>query len=697
MNQMFSGLPRRIDLALEPPFPLGRLTVSPASLEVRGAGEVETLEPRVMQVLVALHRRRGEPVSREELSEFCWEGRIVGDDALNRAISRLRKALAAEPAAAVDTIPKVGYRLRVEGASPQKAAAVEATDAWAAGPKRKTWAWAAAIAAALALAGGGALMLRSPQAVSAGVRPLTRDPGSETYPAVSPDGRQLAFVAGKGFWTPRDLFLTSLSVGEGAPMRLTSTEADEASPAWSPDGTRLAFVRHAEGEPCALVVMTLPGGAEREVARCQRDTEPQIDWLNDRELVFTDQTVSGVPRSLRAVDISSGAVRVLTRPPADLIGDTAPATSPDGKWVAFRRTAGIGNDDLFLLEVRTGAVRPLTKGGWKAAGFDWSADSRTVFLTANVGGDFGLWSVDAQDPKAPTRVSPGLTVLGRLSMAREAAIAVESASLRVNLAALTPAGDWRPLTTGGGVDWDPDFTRDGRLVFVSEQSGSNEVWTQAPGGQAVRLTSLRGSFVHAPRWSPDGATIAFFAVVGGRTDIYLMRGDGSQLRKITEDGLRKGTLAWADDGRVLYTERRNGAWRMREIDLATGANRATPATDGALTLRRAPDGRIFVRLLTDPRLRVLTPAGLAAVTPALASPELEGWAVGSAGLYTMEPGEGGATTLWLTEFSGARRKLKDFSAGSRRTLAVDPASGAVVAPELVMDERDLVLLELERR
>lgn len=694
MNQMLSGLPRRIDLALESPFPLGRLEVSPASLEVRCGAEVETLEPRVMQVLVALHRRRGEPVSREELSEFCWEGRIVGDDALNRAISRLRKALAGEPAAAIDTIPKVGYRLRVEGVRRQRPPATEHDRG--AGPKRRRWMLAGAAAALLAVV-GAAFAFWPAERTGRGVRPLTRDPGVETYPALAPDGAHLAYAAGPGFWASREIFLKSLSLGDGPPLQLTQTAADESSPAWSPDGAQLAFVRSpAPGEPCAIVVMTPPTGAERVVARCRREQEPQLDWLNPRELVFSDRAGQGAPRALQAVDVASGAVRSLTQPSPDILGDMAPATSPDGRHVAFRRSTSIGNDDLYVVDVRSGEVRRLTHGGWKAIGFDWDATSKTVFFTANVGGDFGLWSVDARRPQAPERVSPGLLALGRMSIARDGAIAVEAGAVRSNLAELTKAGTWRAVTTSGGADWDPDFGPAGQVVFGSDQNGSNEIWTQTASGGAVRLTSLQGSFVYTPRWSPNGERIAFFAVIGGRTELRVMRADGSQMRTLATLGVRKGTLVWRSDELLLYTERRQGTWRVMEIDLATGHQRALPGTEGAVVLRRAPDGSVWARTIDDERLQRLTSRGLSVTTPVVSAPDYEAWAVGANGVYSLEPGRDGGSVLWLTETSGARRRLADVRPGARRTLAVNPLSGGVAVGRLIKDERDLVLLDAGR-
>lgn len=99
-----------VDLSNEADFSFGRMQVRPSLREVTLANRRENLEPRVMQVLVALAHKRGETVSRDELLRRCWEGRAVGDDAMNRCISRLRK-LADEGGFAIEAIPRIGYRL----------------------------------------------------------------------------------------------------------------------------------------------------------------------------------------------------------------------------------------------------------------------------------------------------------------------------------------------------------------------------------------------------------------------------------------------------------------------------------------------------------------------------------------------------------------------------------------------------------
>ena len=104
----------QIELAHASPFRLGGMVVEPALRRVAVAdGDDETLEPRVMQVLVVLALANGGTVSRDDLLRQCWDGRTVGDDAINRVIGRLRKLADkhGDGAVRIETTNKVGYRL----------------------------------------------------------------------------------------------------------------------------------------------------------------------------------------------------------------------------------------------------------------------------------------------------------------------------------------------------------------------------------------------------------------------------------------------------------------------------------------------------------------------------------------------------------------------------------------------------------
>lgn len=113
----------RVDLARELEFDLGVLRVIPAERAVEVQGERRELQPRVMQVLVTLARSRPRVVSRDQFIMQCWNGRVVGDDALNRCILALRnlaKGYSPHPFK-IETVPRVGHRLIENGVSDEAA------------------------------------------------------------------------------------------------------------------------------------------------------------------------------------------------------------------------------------------------------------------------------------------------------------------------------------------------------------------------------------------------------------------------------------------------------------------------------------------------------------------------------------------------------------------------------------------------
>ena len=117
MDQLPIGRVEPIVLAHEPAFRVGSAEIRPATREIVHEGKARIVEPRVMQMLVALHQANGGVVSKDDLIGRCWEGRVVGEDAINRVVSRLRHDAVEKAGKAfrIETITKVGYRLVADG------------------------------------------------------------------------------------------------------------------------------------------------------------------------------------------------------------------------------------------------------------------------------------------------------------------------------------------------------------------------------------------------------------------------------------------------------------------------------------------------------------------------------------------------------------------------------------------------------
>ena len=144
-------------LSARVPFGLGNARVIPSLKTLEGPQASAAVEPRVMQVLLALADAGEGVVTRADLVAACWSGAIVGDDSINRAISEVRRA-ARETGAdlTVETVPKIGYRLFV----PQRPPNAESPPRPIASRMTRRVAMTGAGAALLATAGVGLRMLR---------------------------------------------------------------------------------------------------------------------------------------------------------------------------------------------------------------------------------------------------------------------------------------------------------------------------------------------------------------------------------------------------------------------------------------------------------------------------------------------------------------------------------------------------------
>lgn len=161
-----SQLNSRNQLASEPDFAVGSMLVRPSLCAVKFETGGARVEPRVMQVLVALAQAGGRVLSRDDLVQKCWGGAIVGDDAINRVLVRLRRLSKASGGQfEVETVRAVGYRL-VARAPTRDAKAAPADTLARPNPPRRTALVLALGALAVAAVGALALWATRPAAVT---------------------------------------------------------------------------------------------------------------------------------------------------------------------------------------------------------------------------------------------------------------------------------------------------------------------------------------------------------------------------------------------------------------------------------------------------------------------------------------------------------------------------------------------------
>ncbi|MFW6198677.1 MAG: winged helix-turn-helix domain-containing protein [Acidobacteriota bacterium] len=708
-------------------FKVADWTVHPRLNRITRGDETVQLEPKVMSVLVCLAESPGEAVQRDELLDRVWNGTHVTEDTLTRSIRQLRKAFdddARDPEY-IETIRKVGYRLiapvdrrsavpPAPPSRPETPAATASTGPPSRGIDRRGLAAAVVLVAAVAL---GVVWLGDAGRVSLSAEPvaderdpparnnfpLTSYPGNEDDPAVSPDGRRVAFS-----WTgpeggDRDVWVRSLE--GGAPVPLTSHPGADHHPVWMPDGERLAFIRQADGG-CEIFTVEVAGGTESALATCRGtgeidyDFSPGGDWLARSWIVGPHGGIG-----IRLTQIEGAGERVLTEP-ASRIVDHTPRFSPDGSTVAFIRRRGAGVEDIWLIPAAGGPPRRLTHDNRGIVGHDWSADGGSIIFSSNRGGTYGLWRV-AVDGGEPRWLAGGSWKVKHPSVARSGDIvAYENWIYEVNVwearaGDVGSSDESRQVRRFASTQWDysPRYSPDGsRVAFVSTRSGTYELWlADLDDDITVQLTRFGGPVLAAPRWSPDGGSIAFEAWRDGNADVWIVDALGGPARRLTSGADDELAPSFSADGsHVYYGSSRGGTWNVWRVPVS-GDDDAEIILPLALAAMETPDGDglVFVKD-AEPGIWLRESGGgeETLLVQGIAPDDRESWAVDREGLLFVRRRPDESPWLVLQPVDGGpARPLMPLPEYADRGFDRHPEGETVLYARIDRAEADIMLLQ----
>ena len=294
--------------------------------------------------------------------------------------------------------------------------------------------------------------------------------------------------------------------------------------------------------------------------------ESQPDLSPDgRQLVYSSAASGNLDVFLMRTD-GGRAINITASSYAD---DEQAAFSPDGERLVFRSSRDGGG--LFLMGATGESVRRLTDGGFDPA---WSPDGKRIAYWANTSGQRDLWTVGVEggEPAAVTADlatdwSPEWSPDGRwLYFASDRAGGMNLFRVAIDGATGGPSGAPEQVTTSvGNLGW-ARFSADGRRLVAAayERSAELHLYRLTPGAVPTLrpLRTLRPRSLHWCQLSPDAEWIAC-ATIGTPEDLVLLRADGSELRRLTDDPFKDRNIAWSSDGtRLAFHSTRSGAWNL---------------------------------------------------------------------------------------------------------------------------------------
>ena len=643
-----------------------------------------------------------------------------------RSISQLRPAV---PSAVADVLARALAKNPADRFSPAAHfAAALTTSATVIAPERRGPSRAAlgVGAAGIVVAIAALVLLARRPAGAAGVTigrttQVTRDPGLEVDPALSPDGTTLAYAAGP----TNAMQIYVRQVSGGRPVALTSDTTDNFRwPRWSPDGSQIAY----QSNDGILVVPAL-GGAPRRVTRVDPGSLGEgigwvapisgFDWSPDgTRIAWTN----GVSDSVITVVALAGGESVTLKAPGLAF---SPAWSPDGRKIAVAvgnpafifGTGYFGNAGASALWVvpldGVGPTR-LTSDSSLNVSPQWSPDGHDLYWVSDREGSRDVYRQRLRAGTtalgSPQRITTGADAQG-LSVSRGGARMAYSRlttwssiwSIPVPVHGAVSIRGARQITTGNETTEDVDVSPDGRwLVFDSDRGGNPDLYVMpAAGGEARQITTdPAGDF--SGDWSPDGRRIVFHSLRNGSRDIYTVNADGTGLHQWTSGPDEELDPDWAPDGQtVLFEvfELREGFETLRLMEGARPEFHATPVGDFA---HYSPDGRTVVyhsldglrlrRFDTESETLIVSNAadGTEANYPAWApdgrriyylARSARGWSIRSV------PVEGGASTF-LVDFDDPTRQHAKYG------FCTD---GKVFYFTMGSPESDIFVADLERK
>ncbi len=495
-------------------------------------------------------------------------------------------------------------RLVLEEVASGKSEEARPAAEFAAGAARRSGAlrwlpWIAAFVGVAVGVAGWSRSQRSSPAAGAPAPPITRfvvpppGPGEILgYPALSPDGRTMAFTFAAERAVPR-LWLHSFDAGQS--REIADTDLAE-QPFWSPDGRHVGFVAGGQLRTLELATGHLDAIAPAADAR-------GATWTETGEIVFSPTCCAG----LYTVPAGGGAVRPLTTldastgetshrfPWALPGGESLLLTIPNGKRLGISRVSPASGASQVLVPQMARAV-------FDPRGFLlWSRDGSLVARrfepsTGTLAGENLL--VAQQVGTDPNKTGQDLFA------AAAGVIAVRPpGSARRELRWFDRAGTQGELVGSDDYYYDPAFSPDRRWVAVARSTTGNyfdaDIWIfdSAGADRPTRLT-FDGN-ASTPIWSADGTTLYFSSEAAGKNRILAKRVDGSGPE---ERLLETPVSAWVDDASrrkpllVLEGTTEGGAYKLWLVALA-GDHKLQPfqqTSPGSQTHAAfSPDGRLL--------------------------------------------------------------------------------------------------------
>jgi len=523
---------------------------------------------------------------------------------------------------------------------------------------------------------------------------ITHALGIEIDPAISPDGKMMAFAAG----TESQMHLYIRQIAGGRTIALTeSLPGHHRWPQWSPDGTRIAF----QSDGSIYVVPALGGIPKQLVEPSSEGSVRTPSWSSDgMQIAF----VQGM--NIYVCSVDGGESRKI----AEAFEPYSLSWSPDGSKIAYvsgnplyvfgRPTIGnIAPSSIWIVSTIKGIPVQMTNNRYLNVSPVWTPDGRNLLFVSNQGGSRDVYQLPLnasfKPSGPPVRLTTGLNAhtMSLSADGKKLAYSVFNYtaniwSIRIPKGEAISISEAQPVTEGNQAIEGIGVSPDGKwLVFDSNRSGNQDIYKMPVGGGEMEKLTTHPSDDFLPSWSPDGKEIVFYSFRKGNRDIHLMTADGRSIQQMTDDPAQERYPDWSPDGKQLvFMSDKTGSQELFVLSrLKKDVDWGVPEQltfDGGRYPRWSPDGSL-IAYTWDASLWVIPPEGgdprilvSSHDSAAISVPTFPEWSSDGGTIYYKGYNAEGVSSFWSVPAVGGKPKL---------LVRFDDALRKSVRPEFTTD------------
>ncbi|MEX0298002.1 MAG: winged helix-turn-helix domain-containing protein [Kordiimonas sp.] len=523
-------------------------------------GNIDTLlEPKTSALLTYFIQNSQKNISRDELMEHVWGGQIISENAINRVVVRLRKALGDDDKVKtfIVTVPKTGYRFVVQ-AEPFEKQTTQKTSSKGIPAVPVSIAAVAALVAASWL--GTTLIRPDARQNNANVSPLIRLSGEQFDGALAHTSDRMVYSHYQSSNTP--LYLAGTT--DTAPQIISSEKGVSKNAFWLPDDSAVIY-QHISGRNCEFHIIEFQQDQPQEPEvfyNCRLQSEASFASSKDGQLIyFTERENEFAPYSVFEFDRKTSDKRQIPQPTASGLGNYHIDKHPNTSALLILSAEAPGQTSAFEINTSTGSFQKIYEFDYRVDYAVWGHKENTL---VHMGEHPSYQLVDTNFETNETVVlvkdSRRITEPKRANNGKDYYFRsfLTNRDIAVN-------GKTQDDLNSSVRDYLPVFSHDGnKLAFISKRAGYSQVWIRDYQNNLLFPIEVkdRGRIYRQLAWSPDNQKLAANTDAG----IILIDIESRQTGQTIKFALPTYAVSWEDNNKLSYSHFNDGRWDHYEYD-----------------------------------------------------------------------------------------------------------------------------------